>query len=333
MTAADKVRVAIDAMGGDHGPQVTLAAAHKALHDDPGLELIVVGSPVIASLILKWPRDIAERVEHVVCEAVLPMDVSASHALRHGRETSLGRTVTLVGERRADAAVSAGNTGAIMALARMQLGMITGIDRPALMAALPSGRQSVWVLDLGANVGVDARRLFEFAQLGATAAEILGGRAPRIGLLNIGHEDSKGPDAVREAARLIDQRADLDYAGFVEADQVFSGQVDVVVCDGFAGNVLLKSAEGAMRILFEQLRQQLSSTLAGWMCRRRLKPLRDTFDPARHNGAPLLGLAGVVIKSHGGAGPDAFAHAIAMAALEARRGLVGELERRLWAGD
>jgi glycerol-3-phosphate acyltransferase PlsX len=226
--------------------------------------------------------------------------------------------------------VSAGNTGALMALSRQVLGMLPGIERPVLMAALPSATHPVWALDLGANVGVDAQRLCEFAQLGNTTVRVLRDRAPRIGLLNIGHEPNKGPDVVREAARLIEGESGLDFHGFVEADQVFAGDVDLVVCDGFAGNVLLKSAEGMARLLFGRLRREM----AGWrgpLVRGPLRRMYDKLDPARHNGAPLLGVRGIVIKSHGGACEKGFASAIRLAALEARRNLVPELEEALWA--
>src|SRR5699024_700296 len=165
---------------------------------------------------------------------------------------------------------------------------------------------SVWALDLGANVGVDAHRLREFARLGSTTVRVLRGSIPRIGLLNIGHEPNKGPDVVREAARLIEAESGLEFHGFIEADQVFSGEVDLVVCDGFACNVLLKGAEGMVRLLFDQLREQV----AGWrgtLLRGRLERMYDKLDPSRHNGAPLLGVCGIVIKSHGGACEQGFA--------------------------
>jgi len=231
---------------------------------------------------------------------------------------------------RSSAVVSAGSTGALMALSRQVLGMLPAIERPALMAALPTAKNPVWVLDLGANIGVNAHRLLEFARLGDTSVRVLKNRRPRIGLLNIGHEPNKGPDVVREAARLIEGERGMDFGGFVEADQVFSGQVDLVVCDGFAGNVLLKSAEGMARLLFGAFARELSPWRAR-LVRAPLEQLYDKLDPSRHNGAPLLGVRGIVIKSHGGACEGGLASAIGLAALEVRRNLIPELEQALWA--
>jgi len=187
------------------------------------------------------------------------------------------------------------------------------------------------MLDLGANLHVDARRLHEFARLGRIAVRLINDREPLVGLLNVGTEPGKGPDLVREAGRLIKADEDLDYYGFVEADQVFAGQVDLIVCDGFSGNTLLKSAEGSVRLMFDELNKVLAGSVCRWLAKSRLKRLRDSLDPARHNGAALLGARGVVIKSHGGASALGVAQALALAAREARGGLTQAMEHQFRA--
>ena len=331
MAAQGRASVAVDVMSGDGGLDTALSAVHRALESNPALHVDLVGdvhrlrSSLQAAGLVE-----GERVGLVASDAVLPMDAGPAQALRQGRGSSMQVALERVAEGNSASAVSAGNTGALMALSRQVLGMLPGIERPALMAALPTAAAPVWVLDLGANVGVNAHRLCEFAQLGNTAVRVLRERAPRIGLLNIGHEPNKGPDVVREAARLIEAGEGLDFRGFIEADQVFAGEVDLVVCDGFAGNVLLKSAEGMARLMFGQLHGEMG----GWrrpFARKPLRRLYDNLDPSRHNGAPLLGVRGIVIKSHGGACERGFASAIGLAALEARRNLIPELEEALWA--
>lgn len=316
-------------MGGDGGARVAVEGARLALAADPGLTIDLVGHEDQLSALIKGSDASRMRVHHA--PQVLPADVNAAAAIRRGRDSSLWVALDLLERGKADATVSSGSTGALMALSRQKLGMLPGVERPALMAALPAVSKPVWLLDLGANVNVDAPRLLEFAQLGHVAVQVIEGRAPAIGLLNIGSEPGKGPDVIREAARLIEAETSLEYFGFVEADQVFVGDVDLVVCDGFAGNVLLKSAEGAVRLMFSELRQQLKGTLSGLLAGRRLERLHDRLDPARHNGAPMLGVRGTVIKSHGGTCVRGFAHALGLAAVEVRSDLVSQLEQQLWA--
>lgn len=329
MSEIERPRVVIDAASGDDGADTALAAASRALQDDASLELVLVGHRDLRERLARFGLSGHERVEVMAAEHVLAMDVGAAQALRRGQGSSMQLGLEQLAAGRAAAVVSAGNTGALMALSRQVLGMLPGIERPALMAALPSAGQAVWMLDLGANIGVNAQRLHEFAQLGSTAVRVVTRRAPRIGLLNIGREPGKGPDVLREAARLIEVDPQLDYAGFVEADRVFAADVDLVVCDGFAGNVLLKGAEGVARLIFHEMRRQ-TGLWRGFILKRPLRGLYDKLDPARHNGAPLLGVRGIVIKSHGGACERGFASAIRLAALEARRNLIPELEHALW---
>ncbi len=319
-------------MGGDGGAETAFAAMASALAADPSLTLLAVGPEAeLERGSMRLPAEVAARLSLIAAETVLPNDMNAAAALRRGQGSSVWVALDLLAQGHADAVVSGGSTGALMALSRQMLGMLPGVERPALMAAIPSLVGPVWLLDLGANIQVDAPRLLEFAQLGHVAFQVVEKRAPRIGLLNIGSEPGKGPDVIREAARLIDAEAGLDYAGFVEADRVFAGEVDLVVCDGFAGNILLKSAEGAVRLLFRALSDELTGSLAGWLARPRLRRLHDRLDPSVHNGAPMLGVRGTVIKSHGSAHADGLAHALRLAALQARGDLVGRLERQLWS--
>lgn len=332
MPEPNRLRIAVDAMSGDEGIRTTLEGVLAALDRDPELELLLVGNhDKLTEALGRISRRNRRRLSLVSAESVLPMDIPTARALRQGEGSSMHAALELTASGEASATVSAGSTGALMALSRQLLGMLPAIERPALMAAIPASGKNVWILDLGANVGVDARRLHEFAQLGSIAAGVLEHRAPRIGLLNIGHEPSKGPDVLREAARLVGSDERLDYAGFVEADEVFAGAVDLVVCDGFAGNILLKSAEGAIRLVSAELEGRIGRGLGRLLLRRSLESVHDRLDPARHNGALLLGIKGTVIKSHGGACARGFASALSLAALEARRSLVSELERQLWA--
>ncbi len=334
MNGTRNLTIALDALGGDGRVALNLAAARLALEADPELSILGCG-PVaeMAPIQSQWPGGLRDRLTLHDAENGLAPDAGPAEALRRGRDSSMGEAVRRIVDGEADAVVSGGSTGALMVLARHLLGTWPGVDRPALMGALPTLRGCCWTLDLGANLHVDARRLHEFARLGRIAVRLLNGREPTIGLLNVGTEPGKGPDMVREAGRLIDADADLDYGGFVEADQVFAGRVDLVVCDGFSGNILLKSAEGAVRLMFEQIRLQLDGSLCGWLARPRLRRLRDSLDPARHNGAPLLGVRGVVIKSHGGASAAGVAHAIGLASREARAGLSRAMESQFRAVD
>ncbi|AKS41938.1 phosphate acyltransferase [Wenzhouxiangella marina] len=321
-------------MGGDGAPDVVIDATRQVLSDRHDLEIVLVGPEdrLLPALAGGAGGKLPDRLTIHHAEHVLAADVSAAAAIRRGRGSSLWQAIDLAEQGRVDAVVSGGSTGALMALSRQKIGMLPGIERPALMAALPSRQQQlVWMLDLGANINVDAPRLLEFAQLGAVAVKVIENRAPRIGLLNIGSEPGKGPDVIREAARLIEAQETLDYAGFVEADQVFAGAVDLVVCDGFSGNILLKGAEGAIRLLFERMREEFQGTLGGMVARRGMKRLHDRLDPARHNGAPMLGVRKTVIKSHGSACSRGFARAISLAALEVERDLINRLDEQLWA--
>ncbi len=328
------VTVSVDVMSGDGGAETNLAGCRRALDADPDLHLLLAGDPdCLEAGLRQWPQAQRDRSGISPAQAALAPDAGPAVALRRGRESSMAVALKAVGEGTADAAVSSGSTGALMVLARHILGMLPGIERPALMAALPTGNGVTWILDLGANIQVDAERLCEFAQLGNVALKTLNGTPPAIALLNIGSEPAKGPDAIREAGRRLADDAAINYCGFLEADRVFEGTADLIVCDGFSGNILLKSAEGVVRLMFGQLKSSFSGGLSGYLARSRLKRLYDGLNPARHNGAPLLGIRGTVIKSHGSANEEAVAHALTLAALEARRDLSAAMAAHLWIAD
>ncbi len=331
MAKLDEVRVAVDAMGGDGGIATVISGIGLAMQADPSLHIILAAPRSELEALGTVDKTLRARIETVEAETVLAPGINAARAIRRGQGSSMWVALELVRSGAAGAMVSGGSTGALMALSRQLLGTLPGVERPALMGAIPTIDKPVWMLDLGANVNVDARRLLEFAQIGHVACKVLQGAAPRIGLLNVGTEPGKGPDVVREAARLIAEEPGLDFAGFVEADQVFNATVDLVVCDGFAGNVLLKGAEGAVRLLFSSLRDALKGSLGGWIVKKRMRHLHDMLDPARHNGAPMLGVRGTVIKSHGNTCNKGFARAINLGALQARHNLVAQLESQLWA--
>ena len=317
-------------MGADFEPDLAVEAARIALDRDPELRIRLVGSP--SRLDSTRIEALGDRVELVRSTEFVAMSSSPAEALRHGRNSSMALALREVSAGRAGAAVSAGNTGALMALARAELGMLPGIERPALMTGIPVQGGIARILDLGANIGVDADRLVEFALLGNAASGSFLGHPPRVGLLNIGSEPNKGPDVVREAGRRLEALGDkLDYIGFVEGHDVFAGRADLVVCDGFAGNILLKSAEGAIAMLLTEVERAAEGFWTAPGLKRLARDLARRYDPQGHNGASLLGVDGIVIKSHGHASVDGLANALVVAARTLRRDMLGELERQLWA--
>ncbi|WP_304638411.1 phosphate acyltransferase PlsX [Pseudomonas sp.] len=330
------VRLAIDVMGGDFGPRCIIPAVARSLAALPELEVVLVGSAdPLESLVQEHALPVS-RVRVVPCSETILPDDSPAAVLRGKRDASMRLAIEQVRDGTADGCLSAGSTGALMVLSRSILGTLDGIQRPAIMAALPVYGKGCHVLDLGANVDSSARQLFEFAIMGAEAvSELTGMQRPRIGLLNIGSEVHKGSVRVREVSELLRQCADLNYIGHIEGDGLFKDQADVVVCDGFVGNVVLKASEGLASYLQEETRRALASNhllrLMAPLLRRALKPVRDRHDPRRYNGASLLGLNGVVVKSHGGADQAAFEAAIAYAAQAAQARLPERIASRLAA--
>jgi phosphate acyltransferase len=318
---SDQFTIAVDAMGGDEGLAVMLAGVAQARLRDPALRFILVGDEAGIAAGLKRHVDLQTAAEVLHAPEVIGGSDKPGQALRRAKRTSMGVAVDLVKTGRAGAAVSAGNTGALMAMAKLSLRTLPGIDRPALAAPLPTlGANDVVMLDLGANTECDARNLVQFAVMGAAYARIIFDLdSPRVALLNIGSEDQKGTDEIREAAGLLrDARLPLRFEGFVEGDKLARGDHDVIVCDGFAGNIALKTAEGTARFVADLLRRAFTSSLRskfGFLVSRpATKLLREHLDPNNHNGAIFLGLNGIVVKSHGAANAIGVATAIGNAA-------------------
>ena len=314
----DKVRIALDVMGGDHGAAVVLPGAEMALARHPDITFHLFGDDkLIQPLLRKLPRlKAAARVVHT--DVAIRMDDKPSQALRRGRwKSSMWLALDAVKKGEADAAVSAGNTGALMAMARFNLHMLEGIERPAIAAIWPTMRGESVVLDVGASIGADQDHLVNLAAMGSAMARVLFDiDRPTVGLLNVGVEEIKGVEQVREAGRILRERnfPHIQYHGFVEGDDIGKGTVDVVVTEGFAGNIALKTAEGTARQLGEYLRAAMNRTwsarLGYVLARHAFQTLREKMDPRRSNGGVFLGLNGVVIKSHGGADAEGFAAAI-----------------------
>ena len=321
-------------MGGDFGPHCIVPASLGCLAQIPSLHLALVGqSSLLENLIARQPGVDRSRLQIVHASEVIAMSDRPAQALRGKPDSSMRVALELVRQERAQACVSAGNTGALMALSRHVLKTLPGIDRPAMMAALPTRAGSCHLLDLGANVDCSAEHLYQFAVMGSVAVEALGVPNPRVALLNVGTEEVKGNQQVKLAANLLRGAQGLNFIGYIEGDGVYRGDADVVVCDGFVGNILLKSSEGLAEMVAEKLRNQFSRGLArrllGAMAMPLLRSLREELKPATHNGASFLGLQGIVVKSHGGAGEDAFQSAIRRALVEVRENLPQRLHGRL----
>jgi glycerol-3-phosphate acyltransferase PlsX len=315
------VTIALDAMGGDHGPEVTVEAALYMLREAQQLRLILVGDHEILNAQLHRNRighDSRLTVHHA--SQRVEMDESPAQALRTKKDSSMRVAINLVKEGAADACVSAGNTGALMATARYVLKTLPGIDRPAICTSLPSIEGHTHMLDLGANVDSTPQHLFEFAVMGSVLATAVDNiERPRVGLLNIGAEDIKGNEQVKGAAQLL-AASNLNYIGYVEGDAIYKGGVDVIVCDGFVGNVALKTSEGLATMIRHFMKLEFTRNIitrtVGLFALPVLKAFRSRIDPRRYNGASFLGLQGIVVKSHGGADAKAFANAIRIAMLE-----------------
>ena len=329
--------IAVDAMGGDEGLAVMLAGVAEARRRFDGTHFFLVGDQAAITEGLKKHPNLTANSEIVHAPDVIRGDEKPSQALRRAKTTSMGVAIDLVKQGRAGAAVSSGNTGALMAMAKVSLRTMKGIDRPALAGLMPSlGEHDTVVLDLGANTECDARNLEEFAIMGAAYARtMLDLKSPRVALLNIGTEDMKGTDEIREAARALRAATHLPltFEGFIEGDKLSRGDVDVIVCDGFSGNVALKTAEGTARFVADLLRIAFSSSMRskiGFLISRpATELLRDRLDPNNHNGAVFLGLNGLVVKSHGGANETGVANAIAVAAKSVRDDLATKIAEDL----
>lgn len=320
--------LAIDAMGGDHGLKVTVAAALLALRAHPMLRLQLVGDQAQLGQALQSASGAERsRLDVIHASEVVAMDELPSKALRGKKDSSMRVAINLVKEGRAQGAVSAGNTGALMATAKFVLKTLPGIDRPAICAPMPSTVGRPYMLDLGANAECDAAQLTQFAVMGSALVTALHGvERPRVALLNIGEEEIKGNDAIKAAATAL-QHSGLNYCGYVEGDGIFRGEADVVVCDGFIGNIALKTGEGVARLIRDFMKAEFLaspfSKLAAVIAKPVLTRLAARIDPRNYNGAALLGLNGLVIKSHGGADAASFANAIGVAVNAVEHDVIG----------
>ncbi|OAI23032.1 phosphate acyltransferase [Methylomonas sp. LWB] len=323
-------------MGGDFGPQVTIPASLVCLRKNPKLNLILVGDETLLKDKLGSAlTEFAGRLSIEHASQVVEMDEPPQKALKNKKDSSMRVAINLVQEGRADACVSAGNTGALMATARFVLKMIPGIDRPAIISTLPSTFGHTHVLDLGANVDSSAEHLYQFAVMGEEVVKAVENiERPRVGLLNIGEEDMKGNEQVKAAAKLL-ENSELNYIGYVEGNSINAGhtKVDLIVTDGFVGNVALKSIEGAAKMISSKLKDSFSQNwltkLAGLVAYPVLKRFKDSIDPRLYNGASFIGLRGLVIKSHGGADALAFETAIHLAEVEVAQGVIRKISEKL----
>ena len=327
--------VALDAMGGDFGPQVTVPASVQALLQYPELKVILFGDQSAITSQLSLLKHLNHpRISIVHCEHVIANDTRPSQALRRSQGSSMRAALDAVSSGQADACVSAGNTGALMALSRYVLKQLPGVDRPALVSVIPTKTQNkTWLLDLGANVSCDADTLFQFAVMGAVLAEQGNNAPPRVALLNIGEEEIKGNDLVKRCAEMLSNSPDINYIGYLEGDELYSGRADVIVCDGFVGNVSLKTSEGVANLFIDSIRNAITTNplkrlVAKWLFNDLFTSLKQ-LNPDQYNGASLLGLRGIVVKSHGSADIAAFSNAIGEAVHEVKRQIPTKISDRL----
>jgi phosphate acyltransferase len=327
------ITVAIDCMGGDHGPHVTVPAAASFAASRPEVAIILVGlQPAIDAELAKLGAGARERLRVHHAEEVVLMDESPAAALKSKKNSSMRVAVDLVKSGEAQACVSAGNTGALMAISRFVLKTLHGIDRPAILSVLPNMKGSTYMLDLGANVDCGPEHLLQFAIMGATLVSAVEHKErPSVGLLNIGAEAIKGNEVVKQAAELL-RASGLNFQGNVEGDDIYKGKTDVVVCDGFVGNIALKTSEGLAQMLGSSLREEFTRSwitrVAALVAMPVLSAFKRRFDHRRYNGATLIGLRGIVVKSHGSADAFAFEHAIGRALEEIRNEVLQRLMQR-----
>ncbi len=330
------IKVSIDASGGDHGIPVTIEAGIKALGEFQDLQLTFVGdqSSIEAEIEKHSPsKATTSRIQIVHATEVVLMNESPAIALRKKKDSSMRVAINLVGSNTVDACVSAGNTGALMAISRFVLKTIKGIDRPAIMGRMPTMTGHTHMLDLGANVDSSPQALLEFATMGSIAVEQTEGISkPTVGLLNIGEEEMKGNDKIKKTSELL-KASNLNYHGFVEGDDIYKGTVDLVVCDGFEGNIALKASEGVASMMSHYLKRAFTrnwlTKIVALIATPVLKDFKSSLDPGKYNGASLLGLRGIVVKSHGGADSDSFFMAISEAYTEVNAKIIDKISSQV----
>jgi glycerol-3-phosphate acyltransferase PlsX len=329
-----KYTISLDAMGGDIGPEVVIPGALATLRKFDDINLILVGDEtIIAESLKRHQSGVSDRLRIQHASQVVEMDEPPKNALRNKKDSSMRVCINLLKTAEADACVSAGNTGALMATARFVLKMLPGVSRPAICTAIPARNGHTHLLDLGANIDSGAEHLYQFAVMGAALVEVVDNNPkPTVGVLNVGQEAIKGSPVVKEAGQLLSEST-LNYIGFVEGNDIFSGNVDVIVCDGFVGNVALKTSEGLAKMISTNLKGEFMrnplTRLAGLISMPVLKAFRRRFDHRRYNGASMLGLNGIVIKSHGGIDAVGFANAIKIARIEASQNIPQRIRSRL----
>jgi glycerol-3-phosphate acyltransferase PlsX len=327
------ITLAVDAMGGDHGPKITVPASINALTRYDQLHIILVGDKELIEKELQKNKYTNTRLSIQHTSEVVEMDESPQSALKNKKDSSMRVAINLIKEEKAQACVSAGNTGALMATARYVLKMLPGIDRPAIASSLPSQKGTTYMLDLGANTDCTAEHLLQFAVMGAMlVSSVTGSPNPSVGLLNIGSEDIKGNEIVKEASELL-RRSHLNFYGNVEGNDIFKGTTDVVVCDGFVGNVALKTAEGIAqlmgRFLTQEFKRNWITKVMAFVSLLVLNRFKKRLDPRRYNGASFLGLRGIVIKSHGSADSYSFFFAIQRAIEESKNNVLEKIQKQL----
>ena len=331
-----EVKIAIDCMGGDHGAHVTVPAALSVLRSHPDVAMLLVGrQDAIEGQLARHGPAPAGRASIRHASQEVEMDEAPASAMRAKKDSSMRVAINLVEQGEAMACVSAGNTGALMAISRFVLGMLPGIDRPAIATVLPTLKGHTYILDLGANVNCEPEHLLQFGIMCSELVRSVEGKdRPLVGLLNIGVEDIKGSELVKNAAELM-RASHLNFHGYVEGDDIYKGTTDIVVCDGFVGNVALKTSEGLARMLATYLREEFDRNLltraAGALALPVINAFKRRVDPRRYNGATLLGLAGIVVKSHGSADAFGFEFAIRRALEEARGGVLAHITERMAA--
>jgi|TARA_X000000950_G_scaffold204816_2_gene246487 glycerol-3-phosphate acyltransferase PlsX len=326
--------IAVDAMGGDGGPKIIMPSLREFILENKDIRIKVFGDKDILSEHSKnFEEYIASQVEIIHTKEKVLSDDSPSHALRHKKKSSMSMAIQAVKNNEASACVSAGNTGALMAISRFVLGTLDGIDRPAIESMLPSLNGHTHVLDLGANVDCKAEHLYQFAVMGSVLSMILDDKDnPSVGLLNVGQEVIKGNIQVKEAHDLL-KSSTLNYVGFVEGDDIFCGNIDVIVCDGFIGNIALKTSEGTAKFISSTLKDEFKKNvftkIAGISSTKVLNSFKKVVDPRRYNGASLIGLKGIIIKSHGGADSFAFNNSLKIALKEVKKDVPTCINKKL----
>ena len=326
--------IAVDAMGGDGGPKIIMPSLREFISENKNTRIKVFGDKdILSEHSRNFEEYIAGQIEIIHTKEKVLSDDSPSHALRHKKKSSMSMAIQAVKDNEADACVSAGNTGALMAISRFILGTLDGIDRPAIESMLPSLNGHTHVLDLGANVDCKAEHLYQFAVMGSVLSMILDDKAnPSVGLLNVGQEVIKGNVQVKEAHDLLESST-LNYVGFVEGDDIFCGNIDVIVCDGFIGNIALKTSEGIAKFISSTLKNEFKKNvftkIAGISSTKVLNSFKQVVDPRRYNGASLIGLKGIIIKSHGGADSFAFNNSLKIALKEVNKDVPTCINKKL----